>query len=300
MNRKEFLKSVALIGSGLTLQGNTFLSFFKGKDFTFQELRNGIGIYVNRGGTIGWLVNKDAVIVIDAQFPDTAEIFWSEIKKLTGRKIDILFNTHHHRDHTSGNVFLSEFSKSIVAHENCVRLQKTRNTGTELDKNKVYANITFDKSWSLTIGKENMFAYHLVPAHTGGDAIFHFVNSNIVHMGDLVFNGVYPWVNKDDEASLRGWITFLEDAINHFDNDTLFIFGHSYSPEKVYGNKDDLRYMRNYIEALLKIVSKLKSDGKTNDEIMKIESVPGFENMKALWDGALKANVKAALIELNE
>ncbi len=300
MNRKEFLKLSMLIGAGITFQGSKLLFLQDDKKYTFKELRNGIGIYVNRGGTIGWLVNKDAVVVIDSQFPFTVKDFLNELHKLTDRKIDILFNTHHHRDHTSGNPYLSKFTKSIVATENCVRLQKTRNTGTDLDKNKVYANKTFEKSWSETIGKENLFAYHLVPAHTGGDAVFHFINSNVVHMGDLVFNRVYPWVNKEDEASLRGWITFLDDAINHFDNDTLFIYGHSFSPEKVYGNKDDLKFMRNYIEALLTTVRKLKSSGKTDEKILKLDSVPGFENMKALWEGALKANVKAALIELNE
>ncbi len=300
MNRKEFLKLSMLIGAGITFQGSKLLFLQDDKKYTFKELRNGIGIYVNRGGTIGWLVNKDAVVVIDSQFPFTVKDFLNELHKLTDRKIDILFNTHHHRDHTSGNPYLSKFTKSIVATENCVRLQKTRNTGTDLDKNKVYANKTFEKSWSETIGKENLFAYHLVPAHTGGDAVFHFINSNVVHMGDLVFNRVYPWVNKEDEASLRGWITFLDDAINHFDNDTLFIYGHSFSPEKVYGNKDDLKFMRNYIEALLTTVRKLKASGKTDEEILKLDSVPGFENMKALWEGALKANVKAALIELNE
>ena len=300
MNRKEFLKSTALIGAGLMLQGNTLFAFLDSKDYTFKKLRNGTGIYVNRGGTIGWLVNNDAVITIDAQFPGTAEVFWNEMKKLTSRKIDILFNTHHHRDHTAGNSYLGKFAKSIVATTACVRLQKTRNVGTDLDKNKVYANKTFEKEWSISIGKENLFAYHLVPAHTGGDAVFHFINSNVVHMGDLVFNRVYPWVNKDDEASLRGWITFLDDAINHFDNDTLFIFGHSYSPGKVYGSKNDLKYMRNYLEALLTTVKKLKAEGKPDKEILNLETIPGFENMKALWDGALKANIKAALIELNE
>ncbi len=300
MNRKEFLKLSMLIGAGITFQGSKLLFLQDDKKYTFKELRNGIGIYVNRGGTIGWLVNKDAVVVIDSQFPFTVKDFLNELHKLTDRKIDILFNTHHHRDHTSGNPYLSKFTKSIVATENCVRLQKTRNTGTDLDKNKVYADKTFEKSWSATLGKENLFAYHLVPAHTGGDAVFHFINSNVVHMGDLVFNRVYPWVNKEDEASLRGWISFLDDAINHFDNDTLFIYGHSFSPEKVYGNKNDLKFMRNYIEALLTTVRKLKSSGKTDEEILKLDSVPGFENMKTLWEGALKANVKAALIELNE
>ncbi len=298
MNRKNFLKSSILIGTGLFFQGNRFISLMKDNKFTFQELRNGIGFYVNKGGTIGWMIHNDGIVVIDSQFPDTAEIFEDQLKKESSGKINILFNTHHHRDHTAGNTYLVKFAKEIVANKNCVRLQKTRNVGNDLDKNKVYANKTFDKDWSLNLGKERLFAYHFGPAHTGGDSIFHFVNSNVVHMGDLVFNRIYPWVNKEDEASLKGWVDYLDNAINYFDNDAVFIFGHSYTPEKVHGNKTDLKFMRNYIEALLNYVTKEKKDGKTEEQILKTEYIPKFENMKALWKGALQANIKAALIEL--
>lgn len=298
MKRKEFIKSSLLISGGLFFQGSKLLAYIKKDSFTFEELRNGIGFYTNSGGTIGWMVHNDGVVVIDTQFPDTAKIFEDQLKKKSSGKIDILFNTHHHRDHTAGNPYLSKYSQNIVANTNCVRLQKTRNVGKELDKNKVYANKTFDENWSIDLGKEKLFAYHFGPAHTGGDSIFHFVNSNVVHMGDLVFNRVYPWVNKDDEASLSGWIEYLDDAVNRFDNDTLFIFGHSYSPEKVHGGKDDLKFMRNYIEALLNYVKQEKKNGKKDEDILKTESIPKFTDMKALWKGALQANIKAALIEL--
>jgi len=298
MKRKDFIKSSLLISGGLFFQGNHLPAYIKEDSFTFKELRNGIGFYTNSGGTIGWMIHDDGVVVIDSQFPDTAEVFENQLKKKSSGKIDILFNTHHHRDHTAGNPYLSTYSKSIVANSNCVRLQKTRNVGKELDKNKVYANNTFDKNWSTNLGEEKLFAYYFGPAHTGGDSIFHFVNSNVVHMGDLVFNRVYPWVNKEDEASLSGWIKYLDDAINHFDNDSIFIFGHSYTPEKVHGNKNDLRFMRNYVEALLNLVKQEKKNGKKDEEILKIESIPKFTSMKALWKGALQANIKAALIEL--
>ncbi len=295
MNRKEFIKTASVFLSGAFL-GN-FSSSVKVENF--RQLRKGIGIYTNRGGTIGWLVRENAVIIVDSQFPDTAKKFYSNLKKMKANKISVLLNTHHHRDHTSGNTFLAKHSGMIVANENCVRLQKKRNVGTPLDKNKVTANVTFQKEWTFELEGEKVFAYHFGPAHTGGDSVVHFVNANVAHMGDLVFNRVYPFVNLKDEASLAGWIKFLDDAYNRFDNDTLFIYGHSFSPDNVFGGKGDLRFMRNYIEALLNYVKKGLRQGRGLKDLQKTNSVPGFEEMKPLWKTALQDNIKTAYEELS-
>ncbi len=295
MNRKNFFKSIGIVLGGMTL--SNFLTTLKTGNF--RQLRKGAGIYTRRGGTIGWLITKDAVIVVDSQFPDTARDFYSNLKKITAGRITLLFNTHHHRDHTSGNVFLKNYSNMITAQEDCVRLQISRNVGTPLDKNKVTAKVTFEKEWSFNSGDTKVTAHHLCPAHTGGDALIHFVNENIVHMGDLIFNRVYPFVNPKDEASLKGWINFLNYAYNKFDNETLFIYGHSYSPENVFGGREDLKYMANYIEALLEYVGKKVKAGESLENILTAKFIPRFENLKPLWKGALEANIKAAYFELS-
>jgi len=296
MNRRKFFKTAGFV------LGGALISNFYGKVEikNFRQLRKGVGIYTNKGGTIGWLVSDSAVIVVDSQFPDTAKDFYKNLREENASEINLLINTHHHRDHTSGNVYLKNYSKNIVATENCVRLQKIRNVGTPLDENKVLANVTFKWEWETTVGKEKIFIYHLLPAHTGGDAVIHLVNANIVHMGDLVFNRVYPFVNLKDEASLKGWIRFLNDAYNKFDNDTLFIYGHSYSPENVIGGKEDLKFMANYLDALLNYVKKKIKRGFSLKEIAKAEYIPGFEEMKPLWKNALQVNINVAYEELSQ
>lgn len=298
MNRKDFLKASALLSSIMFIPAGKSFKLLAEGEFVFKELRDGAGFYFNRGGTIGWLDTGDALVVVDSQFPDTAKTFKQQLETRNTRKINVLFNTHHHADHTSGNVYLKQFVKSIVANDNCVRLQKEKLGGK--DKEIVTANITFSDNWKFDLGKESLYAYHLNPAHTGGDSVIHFENSNIVHTGDLVFNGVYPYVDKADEASLSGWITYLENVHSKFDSDTKFIFGHSYSPEKVTGTKDDLISMKNYLEGLLEFTQKQLKSGKTKEEIFKTEAIPGFENRKALWQGALARNLEAAIIEIKE
>src|SRR5690606_15901795 len=82
----------------------------------FRPLRRNVGIFSERGGTIGWLVNGDGVLVVDSQFPDTAAIFLEGLKERTPRPIDVLVNTHHHPDHTGGNGALRASARRIVAH----------------------------------------------------------------------------------------------------------------------------------------------------------------------------------------
>jgi len=264
MNRKSFLKSSAVLASTLFLPKFNSFNLFAKDDFTFNEIRNGVGYYFNRGGTIGWINSSDALIVVDSQFPDTAEILYDQLKKVNNKKIDLLFNTHHHGDHTSGNVYFEKYAKLIVANENCVRLQKIKNGGP--DKKIITANLTFDKEWNMSIGNEKLYAYHFGNAHTGGDSVIHFQNSNIVHVGDLVFNKVYPWVNKNDEASLSGWALYLEDIIKKFDKDTKFIFGHSFSPDFVVGSVNDLVNMKNYLFALIEYVRSELKKGKKKEK----------------------------------
>ncbi|MBI1938008.1 MAG: MBL fold metallo-hydrolase [Ignavibacteriales bacterium] len=84
----------------------------------FKLIHEKLGIFTDRGGTIAWFVDKNAAAVIDSQFPESAKNFIDGLKQKTDRKIDRLFNTHHHQNHTSGNIFLKNYTDKIVAHEN--------------------------------------------------------------------------------------------------------------------------------------------------------------------------------------
>lgn len=293
ISRKQFLKSGVLITGGIMLSGHKFFSQFEDQPKGFKVIRGNFGIYSERGGTMGWYVTKDSVIVIDSQFADSAKNFHNGLKSKTANKIDFLFNTHHHRDHTSGNHYLREFTNKIVSSENCRALQEKFN-GNNPDNPQAYADITFADDWTLDIGGEKIFAKHFCPAHTGGDAIMHFEKTNVVHMGDLVFNKVYPVIDLPGGASLSGWIDFLEYAVKYFDKDTIYIFGHAQNPEMVVGSDKDLLAMRNYITALLDFVGKEIKNGRTKEEITSSLQIPGVTDVKEMWQGAMKRNLENA------
>lgn len=296
--RKEFIKTSSFFLGGLLLGGAKFDFFQQNLGKGFRIINDNIGIYTENGGAILWYVSKDGCAVVDAQFPDSAKNLFDGLKSKYVKKIDYLFNTHHHPDHTAGNFYLKDFADKIIANENCARLQKIKNGGGEKDKTQAYPDTTFQSQGIYGLVKEQIQAYHFYPAHTGGDSIYHFVNSNVVHMGDIVFNGFTPYFNLSDEGSLTTWIKCLEKAVSLFSNDTIFIFGHSADPEKVIGKKEDLIKMSNYISMLLDYVSKGKAAGKSKEEICGAIDAARFGNIAELRPGMLKNNAEQAFEEL--
>ncbi|HUR30166.1 MAG TPA: hypothetical protein VMZ69_01970, partial [Saprospiraceae bacterium] len=128
-----------------------------------------------------------------------------------------------------------------------------------------------------------------------GDAIIHFQHANIAHMGDLVFNRRYAFIDRSAGASIKSWITVLDKTIATFDNESIFVFGHAFDPEKITGGKDDLRAMQNYLAQLLSFVQTQVKEGKTKEEIMKAKSIPGVTE----WQGdGIERGLQAAYEEV--
>lgn len=300
LTRKDFLKTTSLIAAGTLFGSNKLLSSMAQDKSAgnLHMLNENIGVYTEKGGTIGFYSSDDALIVIDTQFPDTAKTFTNLLKTHTSRKIDYVINTHHHQDHTSGNIYFKELAGHIVANENSVKLQKKfYGKGDTADK-QAYADITFANEWELELPNEKLNVSYFKPAHTGGDSVIHFEGQNVAHLGDLVFNKVYPYIDRPGGAHLAGWIDYLEKVLKDFDDDMLFIFGHAAKPSLVYGKKEAVRNKRNYLAALLEYVQKQIDGGKTKEQILSSGPVPEFENMKGMWDGALKMNLRGAYEEL--
>jgi glyoxylase-like metal-dependent hydrolase (beta-lactamase superfamily II) len=122
----------------------------------FKDVRRNVGTFTARGGTIGYLVTPDAVVVVDSQFADTAPMFLKGLQPKTSRKIDFLINSHHHPDHTGGNKVMQPNVGKIVAHVNVPGLQKKQAAASKSEDNQAYADTTFDTDWKTTVGKERI------------------------------------------------------------------------------------------------------------------------------------------------
>jgi cyclase len=244
---------------------------------SFTSLRRDVGLFTGRGGTIGWLITPDAVVVVDSQYPDTARQCLDGVKARTSRPIDFLANTHHHGDHTAGNVIFRSAVRSIISHQNVPALQKRSADEQQTTADQAYADTTYDKVWQQSLGREILRLQYFGPAHTSGDSVVTFVNANVAHMGDLVFRERHPFVDRAAGASIRNWIVLLDKVIRAHDNDTIYIFGHAKEGLGLSGTATDLTAMRNYLTAVLEVAQKGIAGGKSRDEISAIEVIPKFE-----------------------
>lgn len=298
ITRKEFLRACTLAAGGLMIKSNGILSQIQEKKSGFIKLRDGFGIYLERGGTIAWYTSNDGVAVVDSQFPDSAKNFIAALQKVTTRKIDVLFNTHHHGDHTLGNTVLKDYALRITAHENCVENQK-KNAGNDSNKPQVYADTTYTDIWTAALGKEKVTAKYFGRAHTGGDSVIHFENLNIVHTGDLVFNRTFPYIDLASGGSITNWMSVLENISKYYSKETLYIFGHGVTNDHVTGSVKDVLLMRDYLSALRDYVAGEIKNGKTKEQVAAAEGIPGFKDMKELKTGIKKMNLEKMYEELS-
>jgi glyoxylase-like metal-dependent hydrolase (beta-lactamase superfamily II) len=310
MNRRRFLFSAGAASLGLaarsllraqTPAGSAPIPVRQPVATEFRELRRGVGLFAGRGGTIGWLANADAVAAVDTQFPDTAEIFLRDLPGRAGRKLDVVVNTHHHPDHTGGNPVLRPMARSMVAHANVPALLLAR---AEADKRTLdpatVPGTTFAGDWRMDLGGERVTARYFGPAHTKGDIIVHFEQANVVHLGDLMFNRLYPVIDRPGGASIRSWIGVLERAVAEYPADAIFIFGHGNAKFGVTGGPGDLRVFRDYLSALLAYVEAERRAGRSLDEVQKLENLPGFPDfhVPAGRGNRLPSNLAVAYAEL--
>ncbi len=295
ISRRRFVVTSSLAAAWATVGRVRELAAAEG---VFAELRGGVGTFTLRGGTIGWYLG-DSAAVVDSQFPDAAAELLAGIRTRGSSRLDVVINTHHHGDHTGGNGVLKPAAARLVAHANVPALQRKAAEANGDSDQQTYADTTFEQEWSLDLGREQLVARHLGPAHTGGDAIVHFVRADVMHLGDLVFNRLFPFVDRDGGASMRGWIEVLEGVLKWAGAETRFVFGHAREGFDVVGGRDDIALQRDLLTAELEHARRGIAAGQSADEIAALAALPGFPDHRGWGERlALKANLTAAYAEL--
>lgn len=296
MNRRNFIQNTGLTMGAFALSGKElFANLLAENPYKMRELRGGVGVFMERGGTIAYLNTKKGMAVVDSQFPEQSQHLIAELKKLSEKPIQLLINTHHHGDHSGGNISFKGIVEHVVAHENSLKNQKITAQKQKTEDKQLYPDLTFADTWKQKVGKESIKAHYFGAGHTNGDSFIHFEHANIVHTGDLVFNRRYPFVDRSAGANIKSWISVLDKALATFDNQTIFVFGHAFDPEKITGTKDDIKVFQDYLSKLIVFVESEMKSGKTKEEILKITAIPGVTEMKG--DGIARS-VQSAYEEL--
>lgn len=258
-------------------------AFGQDKDFDKVKIKTvklseNVYMLLGSGGNIGVYAGEDGVFLVDDQFAPLTKKIKAAIGKISDKKIRFVINTHWHFDHVGGNENLGEMGSVIIAHEN-VRKRMSTDQFIEFFQKKIPASpkvalpiITFTKDLMFHLNGENIHVFHVNNAHTDGDAIVYFRNSNVIHTGDIYFAGLYPFIDTSAHGSVNGVIDAAQYVLSIINDDTKVIPGHG-----PLSNKAELRA---YVDMLISVrakISKQISDGKTIEEIQRTKPTQAFD-----------------------
>jgi len=252
---------------------------FKDVRINTIKVKDGIYMLMGRGGNIGILVGEDGVFMIDDQFAPLTDKIKAAIAKLSDKPVRFLINTHWHGDHTGGNENLAKQGVVIVAHDNVYErmskegflalFQKTVPPAPE----KARPVISFNDTVTFHLNGLDIRAIHHKHAHTDGDSVIHFTNANVIHTGDIFFNGRYPFIDTNSKGSVQGVIKAVKQIIKMADGNTKIIPGHG-----KLSNKKDLQ---NYLDMLLTVTDRMQrliKEGKSLDEIKALKPNADYDD----------------------
>ncbi len=303
MNRRHFLSSAATAALAASPVSRLFSRGYRpAADGAFKLLRSNVGYYTNRGGTIGVYLPggmPEGGAIVDTQFPEQAQALLATLREQgTLTKLGVLANTHHHGDHTGGNGIFAELADTYVCHERAKQNLVDNLAKSEQAGSLPLPSTTFQSGWSTNMpdGKESISLRHFGAAHTGGDAVIHFENANVAHLGDLLFNRRFPYIDPGAGGDILNWAAVMKDVRKAYDKDTLFIFGHAAEGYPVIGTASDIKAFELYLKSLHKYVKKEKRKGTSLEDLQaKTTTIPGAPewqfgerlrdvNLQAMWD----------------
>ncbi|HEX9728807.1 MAG TPA: MBL fold metallo-hydrolase [Gemmatimonadales bacterium] len=229
---------------------------------------DGLYILVGRGGNIGLSVGTDGAFVIDDQYAPLTDKILAAIAAVTDAPVRFVLNTHWHGDHTGGNESLGAAGALIVAHENVRRRLNPEQVRDLVGRGQqappaALPVITFSDELTFYWNSEALRVVHVAHAHTDGDAIILFERANAVHMGDVFFNGRYPFIDRESGGSVQGIIAAVDAVLGMVRPDTRIIPGHG-----AMGGPAELRAYRDMLVTVRDRVITRIGRGMSEDEVV--------------------------------
>jgi cyclase len=217
-------------------------------EYIATPLSSTVTMIKGKGGNIAVSAGTDGVFIIDDQLKPLTDQLLAAISKLSEQPIRFVINTHYHGDHVGGNETLGSTGSVIIAHDN-IRQRMTSdqfshfwNKTTPAWPKESLPVVTFNDRVTLHLNGEAVAVTHVPRGHTDGDSIVYFPDSNVLHMGDIFFNGLYPFIDLDGGGTIQGMIAAVEMGVGIANPETQVIAGH--------GPLSDLNGLREYLAFL--------------------------------------------------
>ena len=223
------------------------------------KLSGSVSMLAGAGGNIGVSSGPDGVLIVDDQFAPLSDKIKAAIASLGGNgKLAFVVNTHWHGDHTGGNEAFGK-QATILAQEN-VRARLLAQPAPK----EALPVVTFKDNVTLWWNGEEVEIVHVPHGHTDGDAIVFFKGSNVVHMGDQFFNGMFPFVDVASGGDVAGYVKNVGDMLARIPAGAKIIPGHG-----PVATIDDLKKFHAMLQATTEIVRKEIGSGVSLDAAKK-------------------------------
>lgn len=258
-------------------------------------IRDGLALLSGEGGNIVASVGADGTFIIDDQYAQLSDKIRAALATLGDQPVRFILNTHFHGDHTGGNQSFGAAGAVIVAQDN-VRERMSRDQFLQTFKRDLKAAppaalplVTFSDGLSLHLNGQDVRAIHVAHAHTDGDALVWFEQAKVLHMGDLYFNGLYPFIDVDAGGSIHGMIAGVQRALAMIDDSAIVVPGHG-----PLSNRAELKRYGEMLVVLRDRIAALKAQGKSLQQA--IEAKPSAEYDAALGGKFISPELLVELI----
>jgi glyoxylase-like metal-dependent hydrolase (beta-lactamase superfamily II) len=268
---------------------------FDAVEIKTEKLAEGVYMLVGAGGNIGVSAGEDNVFLIDDQYAPLTDKIKAAIMEISDKPIQFVINTHWHGDHTGGNEKLGDEGSVIVAHENVRKRLSTEQVieffGRTVPPSPKSALpvVTFTRDVTFHLNGHEMHVFHVEHAHTDGDAIIHFRNSNVIHMGDVFWQGYYPFIDESAGGTVDGMIEAVDLVLPMINEQTRVIPGHGPLSDKA-----GLQAFRGMLAGVRSKIAGQIEAGKTLEEIVASRATQEFD--EAWGQGFLKPEQFIAIV----
>jgi len=254
------------------------------RDFSATEIKTipvagTVTMIEGEGGNIAVSVGEDGVLMIDDQFAELNDRIIAAVRELTDQPLEFVLNTHWHGDHTGGNEQMRERGAHIVAHQNVrerLSTKQVRESSGRVDEARpaqALPVMTYEEAVTFHFNDETIEVIHFGPGHTDGDSIVFFLDSNVVHMGDLMFSGRFPFIDLDSGGDVDGYIEIVETVLDIVDNEVSIIPGHG-----SLSTRDDLVKFHEMMILSRDLVTGAIAEGKSLKEIQGLPFPEDFRD----------------------
>jgi cyclase len=259
------------------------------------RLYDNVYLFQGQGGNMALQTGPEGIILIDSSFAPAVPRIREAIGTVSKDAPFALINTHWHGDHTGGNEGMHAAGYTIFAHQNTRERLSTPQTMKMFHSTSPAApagalpTITFDEALRVWHNGDQLDLVHFAPAHTDTDIYSHFHKANVLHVGDIWFNGIYPFIDEGTGGTIGGMISAADKTLAVAGSDTKMIPGHG-----PLGSKADFQKYRDMLAAIRDKVAALKASGASEEEA--IAKKPTAEFDAVLAKGFMNADTFAGIV----